>query len=73
MTSAPAMRYFTDASGGLVSLDASGVVSRFTIRGQWVTADDLTAQSLKSLDWWPISDAEAVEIQRAIACMPRRV
>ena len=67
------MKYYTDASGGLASIDSSGVANRYTVAHGWVVADDLTLQSLKSLDWWPITASEAVEVQRAIACIPRPV
>ena len=36
-----AMRYFTNAAGGLVSIDATDVVSRYTAMLGWVPAPDL--------------------------------
>jgi hypothetical protein len=37
------VKYYTNASGGLTSVDANVVASRYTVRG-WMIADDLTAQ-----------------------------
>lgn len=67
------MKYYTNAAGSLASVDASGVVNRYTVARGWVIADDLTAQSLASMDWVPVSAAEAVELARVIDRLPRPV
>jgi hypothetical protein len=63
------VKYFSDASGGLVSHGADGALSRY--RG-WQPADDLTPQALAGVDWFPVGAAEAVELRQAIHWMPAR-
>jgi hypothetical protein len=67
------VKYYTNASGGLASVDSSGVVNRYTVVRGWVITDDLTPQSLASMDWLRISAAEAIELARVIDRLPRPV